>query len=278
MSVARQIESELSTFYPQGELKALVRLLLYEVAGWESTDLLTHPEWTLTPVQQTKIDDAVARLKRYEPIQYIVGHVDFCGATISVDKNVLIPRPETAELIDLVEKNVPKNAHLLDIGTGSGCIAIALAKRLPEAHITAYDISDDALNIARKNAEQNGVQINFEKIDILNAPKISQKFDAIVSNPPYVMQREKSQMQPNVLDYEPALALFVADDEPLIFYDRIADFAKTNLTDGGKLFFEINHLLAHETAELMLKKGLSSAELVKDCFEKERFLIVRSEN
>ena len=276
MSVARQIESELSTFYPQGELKALVRLLLFEVAGWEPTDLLTHPEWMLTPAQQAKIDDTVARLKRYEPIQYIVGHTDFCGAQISVDKNVLIPRPETAELVDLVEKNVPKNTRLLDIGTGSGCIAIALAKRLPEAHITAYDISGDALKLARKNAEQNGVKINFEKIDILNAPAINQKFDAIVSNPPYVMQREKSQMQPNVLDYEPALALFVADDNPLIFYDRIADFAKTNLTDGGKLFFEINHLLAHETAELMLKKGFSSAELVKDSFEKERFLIVRN--
>ncbi len=277
MSVARQIESELSTFYPQGELKALVRLLLFEVAGWEPTDLLIHPEWTLTAAQQAKIDDAVARLKRYEPIQYIVGKTDFCGARISVDKNVLIPRPETAELVDLVVQNVPKNAHLLDIGTGSGCIAIALAKRLPEAHITAYDISDGALNLARKNAEQNGVKIHFEKIDILNAPKISQKFDAIVSNPPYVMQREKSQMQPNVLDYEPALALFVADDEPLIFYDRIADFAKTNLADNGKLFFEINHLLAHETADLMLKKGFCSAKLVDDSFEKERFLIIRSE-
>ncbi len=253
-------------------------MLLYEVAGWEPTDLLTHPEWTLTPAQQAQIDDAVARLKRYEPIQYIVGHVDFCSATISVDKNVLIPRPETAELVDLIEKKVPKNARLLDIGTGSGCIAIALAKRLPEAHITACDISDDALNLAKKNAEQNGVKIDFEKIDILNAPEISQKFDAIVSNPPYVMQREKSQMQPNVLDYEPALALFVADDNPLIFYDRIADFAKTSLANNGKLFFEINHLLAHETAELMLEKGFNSAELVKDSFEKERFLIVRSES
>ncbi len=272
MSVAKEIESELSAFYPQGELKALVRLLLAEVAGWSLTDLLTRDDLTLTAEQQTTVRAAIARLKKQEPIQYILGYADFCGLRLSVNKNVLIPRPETAELVQLVSQNVADDAQILDIGTGSGCIAIALAKRLPQAHISACDVSPEALAVAEKNAQTNGVQVDFAQCDILQPPAIRRTYDAIVSNPPYVLNEERAAMECNVTDYEPALALFVPDENPLLFYNKIADFAAAHLNHGGKLFFEINHRLADETADLVRAKGFAQVALADDSFGKKRFV------
>ncbi len=272
MSVAKEIESELSAFYPQGELKALVRLLLAEVAGWSLTDLLARDNLTLTTEQQATVRAAIARLKKQEPIQYILGYTDFCGVRLTVNKNVLIPRPETAELVQLVSRNVAADAQILDIGTGSGCIAIALAKQLPQAHIAACDVSHEALAVAEKNANNNGVQVDFALCDILQPPAIHRTYDAIVSNPPYVLNKERAAMERNVTDYEPALALFVPDENPLLFYDKIADFAAAHLNHGGKLFFEINHRLADETADLVRAKGFAQVALSDDSFGKKRFV------
>ncbi len=272
MSVAKEIESELSAFYPQGELKALVRLLLAEVAGWSLTDLLTRDNLTLTAEQQATVRTAIARLKKQEPIQYILGYTDFCGVRLTVNKNVLIPRPETAELVQLVSRNVAADAQILDIGTGSGCIAIALAKQLPQAHIAACDVSHEALAVAEKNANNNSVQVDFAQCNILQPPAIHRTYDAIVSNPPYVLNKERAAMERNVTDYEPALALFVPDENPLLFYDKIADFAAAHLNHGGKLFFEINHRLADETADLVRAKGFVQVALSDDSFGQKRFV------
>lgn len=272
MSAAKQIETELSAYYPQGESKALVRLLLYHVAGWTLTDLLVRTDLVLTGQQQATINNAVERLKKYEPIQYILGCADFCGFRFKIDKNVLIPRPETAELVRLVVENVVPNARLIDIGTGSGCIAVSIAKLLPEAHVSACDISCEALAVAAENAQLNDVCIDFAHTDILHPTHIGGTYDAIVSNPPYVMQSERTAMDKNVLDYEPATALFVPNEQPLLFYDKIADFALAHLANNGKLFFEINHLLADETTELMRAKGFAQVKTIEDSFGKKRFV------
>ena len=251
-SVRHQIEKELSDFYPQGELKVLVRMLLQQVAGWSLVDMLTHNDLTLTAAQQMLIVDAVERLKRYEPIQYILGAAEFDGMRLVVDARALIPRPETAELVLLLAETLSPDASVLDIGTGSGCIAVALARRLPQAQVSAYDVSPDALALAAENARNQGVKIDFRQVDILHdAPADAPVFDAIVSNPPYVTDSERASMEANVLDYEPALALFVPDDDPLLFYRAIADFAWTHLSIGGRLFFEINHRFGAATAALL---------------------------
>ncbi|MGM9747056.1 MAG: peptide chain release factor N(5)-glutamine methyltransferase [Paludibacteraceae bacterium] len=276
MSIVRQIEKELSGFYPQGELKALVRFLLQHVAGWSLVDMLTHNDLILTAAQQTQIADAVDRLKRYEPIQYILGATEFCDMTFGVDGRVLIPRPETAQLVSLVQHHVSATADILDIGTGSGCIAVALAKCLPQAHITAYDVSPDALVVAADNAQRQGVAVDFCRVDILHdVPTDAPMFDAIVSNPPYVTESERVSMSANVLDYEPALALFVPDDDPLLFYRAIADFAVSHLAVGGQLFFEINHRFGAATAALLQSKGFDMVSVLRDMFGKERFVVAR---
>lgn len=276
MSIVRQIEKELSGFYPQGELKALVRLLLQHVAGWSLVDMLTHNDLTLTAAQQTQIADAVERLKRYEPIQYILGATEFDGLRFRVDARALIPRPETAELVLLVAESVAPDAAVLDIGTGSGCIAVSLAKRLPQAKISAYDVSPEALILAAENARNQNVTIDFRQMDILHeVPADAPMFDAIVSNPPYVTDSERASMDANVRDYEPALALFVPDDDPLLFYRAIADFAVSHLAVGGQLFFEINHRFGAATAALLQSKGFDKVSVLRDTFGKERFVVAR---
>ena len=275
-SVRHQIEKELSDFYPQGELKVLVRMLLQQVAGWSLVDMLTHNDLTLTAAQQMQIADAVERLKRYEPIQYILGAAEFDGMRLVVDARALIPRPETAELVSLVAESVAPDALVLDIGTGSGCIAVALARRLPQAQVSAYDVSPDALALAAENARNQGVKIDFRQVDILHeVPADAPVFDAIVSNPPYVTDSERASMEANVLDYEPALALFVPDDDPLLFYRAIADFAWTHLSIGGRLFFEINHRFGAEIVMMLRHKGFANCAVQHDAFGKERFVVAQ---
>ncbi len=275
-SVRHQIEKELSDFYPQGELKVLVRMLLQQVAGWSLVDMLTHNDLTLTAAQQMQIADAVDRLKRYEPIQYILGAAEFDGMRLVVDARALIPRPETEELVLLLAETLSPDASVLDIGTGSGCIAVALARRLPQAQVSAYDVSPDALALAAENARNQGVKINFRQVDILHdAPADAPVFDAIVSNPPYVTDSERASMEANVLDYEPALALFVPDDDPLLFYRAIADFAWTHLSIGGRLFFEINHRFGAEIVMMLRHKGFANCAVQHDAFGKERFVVAQ---
>lgn len=275
-SVRHQIEKELSDFYPQGELKVLVRMLLQQVAGWSLVDMLTHNDLTLTAAQQMQIADAVDRLKRYEPIQYILGAAEFDGMRLVVDARALIPRPETEELVSLLAETLSPDASVLDIGTGSGCIAVALARRLPQAQVSAYDVSPDALALAAENARNQGVKIDFRQVDILHdAPADAPVFDAIVSNPPYVTDSERASMEANVLDYEPALALFVPDDDPLLFYRAIADFAWTHLSIGGRLFFEINHRFGAEIVMMLRHKGFANCAVQHDAFGKERFVVAQ---
>lgn len=275
-SVRHQIEEELSDFYPQGELKVLVRMLLQQVAGWSLVDMLTYNDLTLTAAQQMQIADAVERLKRYEPIQYILGAAEFDGMRLVVDARALIPRPETAELVLLLAETLSPDASVLDIGTGSGCIAVALAHRLPQAQVSAYDVSPDALALAAENARNQGVKIDFRQVDILHdAPADAPVFDAIVSNPPYVTDSERASMEANVLDYEPALALFVPDDDPLLFYRAIADFAWTHLSIGGRLFFEINHRFGAEIVMMLRHKGFANCAVQHDAFGKERFVVAQ---
>jgi release factor glutamine methyltransferase len=220
----------------------------------------------------------IERLNNNEPIQYILGETEFYGRRFLVNDSVLIPRPETEELVKyIIDKQKTqfsvkrKQLSILDIGTGSGCIAISIAKELPNFIVSAYDISKNALETAKKNAELNKADVNFEKVDILKPPFI-RSFNIIVSNPPYVTKQEIYRMQKNVLDFEPHLALFVEDSEPLIFYEAIANFAFNNLTDNGLVAVEINEALGEETANVFRRKGFSEVEIIKDMHQKDRFV------
>ncbi|XMO86688.1 peptide chain release factor N(5)-glutamine methyltransferase [Algibacter sp. AS12] len=222
-----------------------------------------------------KILEALLLLKEQKPVQYIIGETEFYGLTFKVNESVLIPRPETEELVECVIKQTDNNPaiNILDIGTGSGCIAISLAKNLENVKVYALDISEGALEMAKQNAKLNGVDVTFFKVDILNADRIQDlKFDFIVSNPPYVREKEKPQMKPNVLEHEPHLALFVEDENPLLFYKAITDFAKVNLKEKGKLYFEINEFLGRSMITLLNDNNFKNIELKQDIFKKDRMI------
>lgn len=263
------------TAYEAQEAKEIVFWLMDFYLGLRKIDILSDKSFDKA-IDWAKIID---RLNTHEPIQYILGETEFYGRRFLVNDSVLIPRPETEELVKyVVDKTLrtqnSKPRTLLDIGTGSGCIAISLAKELPNFKVTAYDISEKALETAKKNAELNKADVNFEKVDILN-PSFTihhSPFTIIVSNPPYVTKQEIDRMQKNVLDFEPHLALFVEDSEPLIFYEAIANFAFNNLTDNGLVAVEINETLGEETADVFRRKGFSEVEIVKDIHQKDRFV------
>lgn len=269
----RIFTSELSILYPQTEIDAFFYNLCDAYLNLKRVDIALNPDEL---VNDERFHSALNDLVAQKPIQYIIGKTEFYGLEFSVNENVLIPRPETEELVNwIIEDSTKKESfNILDIGTGSGCIAIALAKNLSSAKISALDISKKALEIAKKNALNNNVAITFIEDDILTVKtkKSSFKYDVIVSNPPYVRELEKEQMQNNVLDNEPHLALFVSDDNPLLFYDAIANFAKLNLTKNGVLYFEINQYLGDKTVELLTNKGFKNIELKKDIFGVDRML------
>ena len=231
---------------------------------------------------------AVKELLKNRPIQYIIGETEFCGMRFFVNENVLIPRPETQEMVEMIASIARRDnacvirteCKIIDIGTGSGCIAISLAKLIPNSDVTAVDVSEKALEVAKKNAEANGVNVHFVLDDILNPHvkthgRASQQFDIIVSNPPYVCESEKTEMRANVLDHEPSSALFVPDSDPLIFYRKILEFAQKALKPDGQIWFEINEKFGKETAELCREKGFKNVEIIKDFRGKER--IVRAQ-
>lgn len=262
----------LTPLYDAGEAKAIVRWVLDERFSLSLPDILCGKVTELSADNQAELEKMMLRLEKGEPLQYVLGRATFCQRTFHVATGVLIPRPETEELCRWITDDVKGQAPaVLDIGTGSGCIAITLALELPDARVTAWDISDDALRIARGNAENLGAHVTFEHRDVLSIPRTSH-YDLIVSNPPYIQPSERNEMAKNVRDYEPALALFAPEDNPIIFYQRIADYAWHHLTAGGALFFELNPLTADAVGAYLRQLGFSEIELRQDQFEKNRFL------
>ncbi len=255
---------ELDTLYGSGETGVFIGMLFEAFLGWDKVRLLTSKEQTVDQSDLLRFHWALEDLKRYRPIQHIIGCTEFCGCRIAVSPDVLIPRPETEEIVNWVVNQfstLNSQLSILDLCTGSGCIAIALKKALPAADVTAVDISSAALEIARQNAQNNGVDVNFVQTDILNSQFsiLNSQFSIIISNPPYVRESERAQMQRNVLDYDPALALFVPDDDPLRFYRAIAAIARQHLAEDGMLVVEINEALADETAALFREHAFSPA-------------------
>ena len=242
----------LTPLYEPGEAKAIVRLLLDERYGLSWADVLGGKVTELSANDQTELEKMMLRLENGEPIQYIIGVADFCGRQFRVAPGVLIPRPETEELCRWIisQKGQSPLCEILDIGTGSGCIAITLALEQPDAHVTAWDISDEALRIAQENAISLGANVCFKKEDILNIPH-SSKYSLIVSNPPYIQPKERDGMAENVLSYEPSLALFAPEENPIVFYQRIGDYAWQSLHAGGQLWFELNPLTAEDVSSYL---------------------------
>ena len=267
----QDIRRQLATLYDSGEAQAMGFLLLEEGCGLSQADVLIGKDDAISEAEEAWLHQAMGRLMKGEPIQYVMGHTDFCELRIEVGKGVLIPRQETEELVKAVKECDP--ATILDIGTGSGCIALALKQRFPQAKVTAMDISKEALTIARNNAERLGLDITFEQKDIFKVTPEPNQFDLIVSNPPYVCEEERKEMERHVVDYEPKVALFVPDDHPLLFYEAITTYAATALTNGGMLAFETNRRFAHEVCALMADAGFSNIKLKRDMFNNERIVI-----
>ena len=269
--ILQNIRKSLSGFYPDNEISGLVRLLIEHVTKSSMPALLSDKNTKITSEEVLKIDKIIERLQRFEPIQYILGETEFYGLPFTVNHDVLIPRPETEELVELIlNENKATQPQILDIGTGSGCIAVSLLKHLPNASVKGWDISEKALAVAALNSKSNSVNVSFDQVDILSDYPTDQYFDIIVSNPPYVLDSEKTDMHANVLDYEPHTALFVADNDPLLFYNRIADVAIQLLTDGGKLYFEINRAKGQETIKMLEYKNFSEIRLIKDISGNDR--------
>lgn len=278
MTTLRQLSDiackKLTPIYGDSEARWLFRTIMEHLKGWNQVELALRADKEVSDFIVGRVDEAVCRLLEGEPVQYIYGDTYWYGMTLKVSPAVLIPRPETEELVDIIVKNNPKSdLKVLDICTGSGCIAVALARSLNFPEVSGIDISDDALAIARANADALKVKVNFSKADALSLPEIENTFDIIVSNPPYVLESEKSGMDKNVLDHEPHIALFVPDNDGLKFYKAIALYAKRALTDKGRLYFEINPLTAGQLKSWMEGEGWNDAELLTDMYGKTRFMI-----
>lgn len=269
------IKEYLKAYYPESEISGFIRIIIEHITK-RSYPQAVISDAKLTEEQTDLLHSILYRLKMSEPIQYIIGETEFFGLPFHVTKDVLIPRPETEELVELIlNENKKSGLKVLDIGTGSGAIAIALAKHLEEGYIEAWDISEEALKIASLNAESNAVDITFRNVDVLKSYPTDTKFDIVVSNPPYILEKEKSVMDQNVLDYEPHTALFVPDNNGLLFYDRIAYIALDLLEPNGKLYFEINQAKGQNTVQLVKSKGFINVSLFQDLNKNDR--MVRAE-
>ena len=262
----------LTPVYEAGEAKAIVRWVLDVRFGLTWADIICGKVTELSANHQTELKKIMVRLEKGEPVQYIIGVAEFCGRQFKVASGVLIPRPETAELCDaIISSRRLMGGDILDIGTGSGCIAITLALEIPEARVTAWDISDEALHIAEGNAKELEAKVNFQRQDALNI-SLTSKYDVIVSNPPYIKPKERDEMAKNVLDYEPELALFAPENNPIIFYQSIGDYAWKSLNPGGELYFELNPLTAESVGDYLCQLGFSEVTFRQDQFGKQRFL------
>ena len=258
--IERYMHAELDVLYGEEEVLVFVAMLFEAVLGWDRAHLLLHREGTIDQSDLLRFHWALEDLNKYRPIQHIVGHTDFCGCRIRVSPDVLVPRPETEEMVEwLCRRDACVPDSILDLCTGSGCIAIALKKAFPEAAVTAVDLSPAALALARRNAEENGTAVEFVESDVLEGLNgINGRYGLIVSNPPYVRESERAVMAANVLDYDPAMALFVPDDAPLRFYRAIGAFAAGHLAPQGLLALEINEALAAETCALLQSQGFTT--------------------
>lgn len=274
--IERHFVSTLEENYQKKEIHQFVMMLCEAYLGWDTTQYLLHRQEPINQSDLLKFHWALEDLKRNRPIQHIIGHTFFCGCTIRVDENVLIPRPETEEMVNFILKlfhgKAPKS--IADLCTGSGCIAIALARFFPLATIHATDLSEAALKVAQTNATDNRVDIAFRKEDLLDHKEGMTQYDLIVSNPPYICQKEIAEMRPNVLQYEPHTALFVEDSDPLIFYRALAHYATFQLGDDGVLVTEINEHLGEETRAVFQDCGFE-AQIHQDFRGKERWIIAR---
>ncbi|MBR4094404.1 MAG: peptide chain release factor N(5)-glutamine methyltransferase [Bacteroidales bacterium] len=271
-------------WYDAREIRTMAAYILKEVAGIESYKIIVSPEQELGQTVSAILQDITAQMAKGRPMQYVLGYEYFCGDKFNVSEGVLIPRPETEEIVRYVIAEAEVNAlggdmRILDLCTGSGCIAWSLAWALPGSHVWGCDISERALDIAKsqKKGDEVAGRVNFFRCDLLAADAQETiakagEFDIVVSNPPYVCEGERSQMRPNVLDFEPEEALFVPDDEPLLFYERIAELSEGVLKEGGRLYFEVNERFGAEVASMLGRNGFSGCEVVKDMFGKERMV------
>ena len=271
---------ELSSLYDEKEIESFFYIILEQFHNKKRIDLALNPEMEMDALQLLLWETVLSELKKEKPIQYILGETEFYGLRFLVNENTLIPRPETEELVEWIleitnyELEIT-NLKILDIGSGSGCIAISLAKNLQNAEVSAIDVSEKALETANKNAQINEVEVNFILKNILETEDLEHQFDIIVSNPPYVRNLEKAEIKPNVLEFEPHLALFVDDNDALLFYRKIAELAKKNLSENGRLYFEINQYLGKETVDLLENLGFKEVILKKDIYGNDRMISCR---
>ena len=277
MITYQQLWQSLTPLYDAGEAQAIVRMVLDVKYGMTLTDIICGKVNELSADEGIKLEEIINRLQKGEPVQYVLGQADFAGRTFHVEPGVLIPRPETAELCEWITEVASRQSRILDICTGSGCIAITLGFNIENSEVTGWDISEDALRIAQENVqalEAKNVKIEYQ--DALSLPKgqakATAKWDIIVSNPPYICEKEKADMEKNVLEHEPDIALFVPDDDPLKFYRAIAEFASIELRSWGMLYFEINPLYEKETREMLEGFGFRDIETKEDSFGKKRMM------
>lgn len=279
--VSTYIRQSLCDIYPLQELKSLTMMIWCDLLGMDALDIYLGKDINLSESKRHELENILQRLRKNEPIQYIRGVANFLSRPFYVAPGVLIPRPETEELVELIiHENELDAPRILDVGTGSGCIAVSLSLDIPHARVTAWDVSDEALDIARRNKEALNAAVSFEKRDVFadadrqEKSGVQEAFEVIVSNPPYVTESEKEAMEPNVLDWEPGLALFVPDNDPLRFYRRIAVLGRALLTPGGKLYFEINRRYGVQTVSMLAGLGYRNPRVIKDISGNDRIVTV----
>ena len=278
MKTYQQFWQSLTPLYDAGEAQAIVRTVLDVEYGMTLTDIICGKVNELSSDEERNLEEIITRLQNGEPVQYVLGEADFAGRTFHVEPGVLIPRPETAELCQWIEEEVSslkadERKQILDICTGSGCIAITLGLNIPNSEVTGWDISEDALRIAQGNVEMlKAGNVRIEYQDALMLPKAAEAADIIVSNPPYICEKEKADMEKNVLEHEPSIALFVPDEDPLKFYRAIAEYASSALKSEGALYFEINPIYEKETREMLEELGFKDIETKEDAFGKKRMM------
>mgnify|MGYP002658006251 CR=1 FL=1 len=278
MKTYQQFWQSLTPLYDAGEAQAIVRTVLDVEYGMTLTDIICGKVNELSSDEERNLEEIIARLQNGEPVQYVLGEADFAGRTFHVEPGVLIPRPETAELCQWIEEDVSsleadERKQILDICTGSGCIAITLGLTIPNSEVTGWDISEDALRIAQGNVEMlKAGNVRIEYQNALMLPKTAETADIIVSNPPYICEKEKADMEKNVLEHEPSIALFVPDEDPLKFYRAIAEYASSALKPEGALYFEINPIYEKETREMLQSLGFKDIETKEDAFGKKRMM------
>ena len=272
--IVNEIRDALRGYYPDSEALSLAKMLLVEAFGFSTLELYGGKDKEISGNRLRDLHEMLSRLQKNEPIQYILGKETFCGLTFEVDTNVLIPRPETRELVEWIvaDYELLPACRILDVGTGSGCISISLAKFIAGASVESWDISEGALEVARRNCALNGVEVLLRQQDVLLAQAEPACFDVIVSNPPYITESEKADMEANVLDWEPATALFVPDADPLLFYRKIAELGTVMLKEGGSLYFEINRAYGNETVQMLEGLGYKQIELRKDDWGNDRMI------